>query len=99
GGGQGLLGKEEIISRVYERMRTGRIRIFSTQRELLEQLRMYHYTSEGGRVKVVAENDDLISAMHYAIIMLRYALTEEETRPMSYGVRAESYDPINAIMG
>lgn len=55
-----------------ERMQTGRFRVFSTVGDWFEEARMYH-RKEG---KLVKERDDLISAVRYGVMMLRFAETE-----------------------
>lgn len=65
-GGYGL---EASIADVTDRLETGRLKIFSHLADLLEELRMYH-RKEG---RVVKEQDDIISAVRYALMMLRFA--------------------------
>jgi phage terminase large subunit-like protein len=55
-----------------ERSQTGRLKVFKTSRNWLEEKRMYH-RKDGKLVKL---NDDVISASRYAYMMLRYAITE-----------------------
>ena len=77
GGGQ---SREAIASMVLERMHTGRFKVFSNQSEWLRQKNMYH--RKGGKINAV--NDDLLSASHYAVMMVRYAMSGVEmdmTRP------------------
>lgn len=66
GGGQ---AREPIIQECFERMVSGRLKVFSHLNAWFEEKRMYH-RKDG---KVVDTNDDLISAMHYAVMMIRYA--------------------------
>jgi hypothetical protein len=65
-GGYGL---EASIADVTDRLETGRLKIFGHLADMLEELRMYH--RKDGRV--VKEQDDVISAMRYALMMLRFA--------------------------
>jgi hypothetical protein len=58
---------------MYERMETGRWKVFRTCREWLAEQRMYHRDLNG---KVVKINDDLISASRTANMMLRHARVE-----------------------
>ena len=51
------------------RFQTKRLKIFENQSKLLEELRMYH-RKEG---KIVPMNDDVISALRYAVMSLRKA--------------------------
>lgn len=70
--GQGGQGVEVGIMEMLTRMETGRLKIFSTCHELLEELRIYH-RKDGKLVKV---RDDLISAVRYAVMSLRFADTQ-----------------------
>ena len=53
-----------------------RLKIFKNQSKLLEELRMYH-RKDG---KIVPANDDVISAMRYAVMSLRKARTKSYER-------------------
>lgn len=66
GGGQSV---EKIVMDVYERIQSGRFKVFSTEHLLLEEMRNYH-RKDG---KVVDKLDDCIKSAFYAIMMLRYA--------------------------
>lgn len=68
GGGQ---PREPVVAEILERMKTGRFKVFSTCQPLFEEMRMYH-RDDG---KIVAKHDDLISAVHYAVMMKRKAQT------------------------
>jgi hypothetical protein len=57
------------------RMQTGRFKVFRHLNDWFEEFRLYH-RKDGKVVKVVKEGDDLISAMRYAIMMLRFASTK-----------------------
>ena len=59
-----------------DRFLTGRLKIFSHLSEVFEEIRMYH--RENG--KVVKIDDDRISAIRYALMMLRFAKLAEPTR-------------------
>ena len=63
---------EPIIDRQIERMETGGFRVFSTCHDWLSEYRSYH-RKEG---KIVRRRDDLMSATHYAMMMLQYAQPE-----------------------
>jgi len=72
-GGHGL---EATILEMVDRFDTGRLKIFTTCIELIDEIRQYH------RVKgqIVKDDDDAISALRYAIMMKRYSsATREET--------------------
>lgn len=55
---------EAGISEMLQRFETGRLQIFSSCVETLEEMRIYHRKNG----KVVAIKDDLISAMRYAVL-------------------------------
>ena len=61
------------IMEMYTRMQTKRLKIFKNQDKLLQELRMYH-RKDG---KIVAINDDVISAMRYAVMSLRKARVKD----------------------
>ena len=57
---------EAGISEMLQRFETGRLQIFESCQETLEELRLYHRKNG----KVVAIKDDLISAMRYASLSI-----------------------------
>ena len=59
-----------------DRMQTGRLKVFSHLHDWFEEFRLYH-RKDG---KVVKEHDDLMSATRYALMMLRYSMTEPTRR-------------------
>lgn len=65
---------EAGIWELHERMNNGRFKVFSTQLEFFEEKRLYHRDSKGAIVKV---RDDLISAVRYAYMMLRFAVPNQ----------------------
>lgn len=65
----GAQPKEPIIMDIYERMRTGRFKVFETEGDWLKEFRNYH-RKDG---KIVLRMDDLMSATNYAMIDLRKA--------------------------
>jgi phage terminase large subunit-like protein len=65
-GGYGL---EASIADVIDRLESGRLKIFSHLTDLLEEMRGYH-RKDG---KLVKENDDILSAVRYALMMERFA--------------------------
>lgn len=94
----GAQSREPITGMIFERMKTGRLKVFSTCRELLDELRLLH-RKEG---VIVPERDDLESALRYAVMSLRYALTPLEGDPNrrrpQVQVRHDSeYDPYAII--
>lgn len=87
-------GVEAGIAEMLMRMQSGRLKIFSHLGELLEELRMYH-RKDG---KIVKEYDDLIDALRYAMMMIRYA---QPIRPPASGPNGASgfvkshYNPLS----
>jgi phage terminase large subunit-like protein len=57
------------------RMQTGRLKVFSHLNDFFEEFNLYH-RKDG---KIVKERDDLMSAKHKVLMMLRYAKTEPNT--------------------
>ena len=55
---------EAGISEMLQRFETGRLQIFESCAETLEEMRLYHRKNG----KVVPIKDDLISAMRYAVL-------------------------------
>jgi len=66
---QGGFGVEPSIQRCYERMKTGRLMLMPHLVMLLDEIRIYH--RKDGKVQNV--RDDLIAAMRYLEMMLRFA--------------------------
>lgn len=67
GGGNGV---EAGLVELYERMTTGRFKVFSHLAEWFEEKLNYHRDENGNIVKI---NDDLLSATRYAYMMRRFA--------------------------
>lgn len=67
----GSNGVEAGLMVMLDRMQTGRLKVFSNCRDWFEEKRLYH-RQDG---KVFKEHDDLMSATRYAIMMLRFAMT------------------------
>jgi phage terminase large subunit-like protein len=65
---------EPGIADILDRMRTGRFKVFNTCENWLEEFRLYH-RKDG---KVVKQNDDALDATRYALMMIRYAVSENE---------------------
>jgi hypothetical protein len=74
--GEGGNSREAAILSMYERFETGRIKVFRTCKNFLEERRTYH-RKDG---KIVDIRDDVISAVRYAHMMLRHARTETVRR-------------------
>ena len=71
GGGNSV---EAGLSLLLERMQTRRFRVFSTVGDFFEEMRQYH-RKDG---LVVKEDDDLLDAVRYGLMMLRKAQTANE---------------------
>lgn len=82
--------REPIIQYVYDRLNQGRLKIFSHLKPLISEQQRYH-RKDG---QVVAENDDLISAMHYAIMELRSARPSEDQRDLRPAAVGVDHDPL-----
>jgi hypothetical protein len=75
-GGNGL---EAGVQAMLDRMRTGRLKVFSTCMEWFEEFRMYHRAprkTDPTVVEIVKRDDDVLSASRYGVMMLRFADTE-----------------------
>jgi phage terminase large subunit-like protein len=81
----GTNGVEAGITEMYERMETGRLKVFAHLLDWFEEFELYH-RKDGLIVKL---NDDLISATRYAIMMKRYFVTQKKPKK----VREEEYGP------
>jgi phage terminase large subunit-like protein len=75
----GSVGVEAGLKDMLSRMETGRFKVFKHHYEWFDEFRLYH--RRDGRV--FKENDDLMSATRYAVMMLRQARTEEARRRFS----------------
>ena len=71
---------EPSVLDLYERMRTGRFKAFAHLEDFWEEFRMYH-RKDG---KIVPRNDDIISALRYGSMMIRYAAQKTGPRLESY---------------
>jgi phage terminase large subunit-like protein len=68
----GSVSVEAGLMDMLDRMQTGRFKVFKHLNDWWEEYRLYH-RKDG---KVVKENDDLMAATRYGLMMLRYARTE-----------------------
>jgi phage terminase large subunit-like protein len=75
---------EPIVLDMLERMKTGRLKVFSHLTPWFEEFRSYH-RKEG---QIVARRDDLLKATMYAIMMKRYALTRSQAEDKEAGSRS-----------
>jgi hypothetical protein len=69
----GSNGVEAGLFEMLMRMQSGRLKIFANLVELFEEIQLYH--RDEGKVNKI--NDDLICAVRYAHMMLRFARTQE----------------------
>jgi len=74
----GSNGLEAGVMEMLERMQTGRLKFASHLKPLWDEFATYH--RDNGRI--VKEHDDILSAVRYALMMLRYATTEQ-TEPVN----------------
>jgi phage terminase large subunit-like protein len=65
----GSVSVEAGLMEMLDRMQTGRFKVFRHLLDWFEEFRLYH-RKDG---KVFKENDDLMSATRYGVMMLRYA--------------------------
>ena len=83
GARKGDIGVEAGIDHIYERMRSGRFKVFSDCTDWFEEFRMYH-RKDG---KVVPLRDDIMSATRYATMSIRHARTHNSMmslKPIEY---------------
>lgn len=73
---EGGNGVEAGLMEMLERMETGRLKVFSNVLDFFAEFRLYHRNAG----KIVKEFDDLISAVRYAIMMLRFSIVQPRGR-------------------
>jgi phage terminase large subunit-like protein len=73
---EGGYGLEASIADMVDRLESGRLRVFSHLAEALDEMRTYH-RKDGRPVK---QHDDIISAVRYALMMLRFARVPSSSR-------------------
>lgn len=71
---EGGYGLEAAITEMQERMSTGRLKIDESLEYFWDEYRLYHRKNG----VIVKENDDFISAVRYAIMMKRFAVSMSE---------------------
>lgn len=81
GGGNGV---EAGLVELYERMTTGRIKVFAHLSDWFEEKLNYHRDESGHIVKI---NDDLLSATRYAYMMRRFAKQRKDVIGAAQAVR------------
>lgn len=86
----GGVGVEAGIVELYERMTTGRFKVFSHLAPWFEEKMNYHRDENGKIVKVA---DDMISATRYAYMMRRFARQKFYCKPQENAGFLSDYDP------
>ena len=84
--GTGGNGVEAGVMDMLTRMQTGRLKVASHLEDFFEEFRLYH-RKDG---KIVKEHDDVISAVRYAIMMLRFAKVSQRRAPPNINGHAPS---------
>lgn len=77
----GTSGVEAGIAEMFDRMQTGRLKVFSNLNDWWEEFRMYH-RKDG---LIVKQRDDLMSATRYAVMMRRFAEVQFKSKPANTG--------------
>lgn len=88
----GGVGVEVGLVELYERMTTGRWKVFSHLTGFFEEKMSYHRDEKGRIVKV---NDDILAASRYAYMMRRFARQRFQCRPSQGGSHQSHYDPFS----
>lgn len=78
GGSQAV---EPIVMEVHQRMRDGRLQVFSNLKPFFDEKNSYHRDEK--TMKIVDRNDDIMKAMFYAVMMVRYARPQNLPTPRS----------------
>ncbi|MGV6475361.1 phage terminase large subunit family protein [Azotobacter vinelandii] len=86
----GGVGVEAGLVELYERMTTGRLKVFSHLSPWFEEKMNYHRDELGRIVKL---NDDLLSATRYAYMMRRFARQRYQIKAPTTGTHQSNYDP------
>lgn len=73
----GSFGVEAGIAEMFDRMQTGRLKVFSHLNQWFEEFNLYH-RQDG---LIVKKADDLMSATRYAMMMKRFALVQNKQAP------------------
>lgn len=85
-------GVEAGIVQLYERMTTGRLKVFSHLSAWFEEKMNYHREESGKLVKV---SDDLLDATRYAYMMRRFARQKFQCKPQIDAGYHSDYNPFN----
>ena len=91
----GSVGVEAGLLEIYEAMKTGGLKIFSTLSNLMEEIRLYH-RKDG---KIVKERDDLLDALRYAWMMRRFAQPNRKRRQHSGSFQAQGVSSADVWRG
>jgi len=75
--------REPGVIEIFEYMRTGKFKVFNTLTQWFEEKRLYH-RKDG---VIVAQRDDIMSAMRYAFMMRRYGIVRPPAKPKRKGPR------------
>lgn len=82
--------EEPIIQEVYERMVSGRFKVFNHLSDWFEEFRNYHRIikkqEDRDTVKIVARRDDILKSTFYAVMMKRYAAPRYFNQPQHVSV-------------
>lgn len=93
--GSGGNGVEAGLMDMLDRMQTGRFKVAAHLSDWWEEFRLYH-RKDG---KIVKENDDLLSATRYALMMIRFAKTRPVTKRTSTQPQHRIYDSAMGVFG
>lgn len=86
----GGVGVEIGLVELYERMTTGRFKVFSHLADFFDEKMSYHRDENG---KIVKLNDDILSATRYAYMMRRFAQQRWQLESDNSGHFESNYDP------
>lgn len=86
----GGVGVEAGLVEMYERMTTGRFKVFSHLSAFFDEKMSYHRDENG---KIVKVNDDILSAARYAYMMRRFAQPRWQLESKDAGQYESNYDP------
>ncbi|MFA7945199.1 terminase large subunit domain-containing protein [Pseudomonas brenneri] len=86
----GGVGVEIGLVELYERMTTGRFKVFSHLADFFDEKMSYHRDENG---KIVKLNDDILSAARYAYMMRRFAVQRWQLEINDAGKYQSEYDP------
>lgn len=73
----GSNGVEAGVAEMFDRMQTGRLKVFSHLKDWFEEFNLYH-RKDG---LIVKKADDLMSATRYAMMMRRFAVVQNRPAP------------------